>query len=517
MKFFPDFTTFEGEYARGRSQVLWTQVHGEFETPSSAFLKVQKDHEYSVFFESVRKKQSIGQYSFIGLDPDLIWECRGDRARMTLMESGRVIENDTPLLSLRETLEWSGMRFPSRLPPMAAGLFGFMSYDIVRFFERLPNRNPDPLKIPEAVFIRPKIVIVLDHDAATHTLTLITPIWRDSRDPARVTVSAERAYQESKDRLIEILGHLDRQIFSHLDRTRTLTGSIEVKPLMSREEYCEVVERAKRYIYQGDILQIVPSQRFEGRFLAPPFTFYQALSRLNPSPFSFYLRLKEFVLVGSSPEILVRVRDNEVTIRPIAGTRRRGRTPREDRVLKKELLSDPKELSEHLMLLDLGRNDVGRVSKIGSVRVTNQMKVDYYSHVMHIVSNIKGRLLSECTALDALMAGFPAGTVSGAPKIRAMEIIDELERFRRSFYAGCVGYFSSNGSMDTCISIRTALIKDEKIYIQAGGGVVAESVAEDEYEETLNKAQVLIRAAEKAHEFYQEQLDIYRAIQTETR
>ena len=260
-----------------------------------------------------------------------------------------------------------------------------------------------------------------------------------------------------------------------------------------------MVEKAKQYIRAGDILQVVPSQRFQFSFRPPVFSLYRALRRLNPSPFLFFLNLGDFALVGSSPEILVRVRDGRVTIRPIAGTRPRGKTAIEDRKLATELLADPKEYAEHLMLLDLGRNDVGRVSQIGSVHVTEQMIIEYYSHVMHIVSNVEGTLRSDVSLLDTLIAGFPAGTVSGAPKIRAMEIIDELEKHRRSFYAGCIGYFSANGTMDTCITLRTALIKEEMMYVQAGGGVVADSNAKTEYQESINKAQILIRAAEEAH------------------
>ena len=275
----------------------------------------------------------------------------------------------------------------------------------------------------------------------------------------------------------------------------------EPKANVTREQYHEMVERAKEYIRAGDIFQVVPSQRFDFEFRLPPFSLYRALRRLNPSPFLFFLDLGDYALVGSSPEILVRLRDDTVTVRPIAGTRRRGVDKAEDEALAQDLMADPKELAEHLMLLDLGRNDVGRVTQIGTVRVTEKMKVEYYSHVMHIVSNVEGKIRPNCDALDALMAGFPAGTVSGAPKVRAMEIIDELEPERRGFYAGAVGYFAADGTMDTCIALRTALVKDGRMYVQAGGGVVADSDPEAEYQESCNKARALIRAAEEAVRF----------------
>jgi anthranilate synthase component 1 len=324
-------------------------------------------------------------------------------------------------------------------------------------------------------------------------VTLVTPVYPHPDLPA------SRAYDLALERLADAVADFDRGV--RHEPVRRALPPIEPVPNMSPDQFRAMVERAKDYIVAGDIFQVVPSQRFAVRFDLPPIALYRALRRLNPSPFLFYLDLDGYALVGSSPEILVRLRDSKVTIRPLAGTRRRGASRAEDEALAKDLLSDPKELAEHLMLLDLGRNDVGRVAEIGTVKVTEKMVVEYYSHVMHIVSNVEGRIRPGLDALDALVAGFPAGTVSGAPKVRAMEIIEELEPERRGFYAGTVGYFGADGTMDTCIALRTALVKDGTMYVQAGGGVVYDSDPEAEYQETLNKARALIRAAEEAVRF----------------
>jgi anthranilate synthase component 1 len=333
-------------------------------------------------------------------------------------------------------------------------------------------------------------------DAVTDTIFIVTTIWADAE-----RANAQAAYDAAKKRIASVIERLSAPVPS---AGRSHRATVKVSDFLSntsRADYDAMLERAREYIKAGDIFQVVLSQRFSAPFTLPPFALYRALRQLNPSPFLFYLHLGDFTLVGSSPEILVRLRDGEVTIRPIAGTRKRGRDKNEDNFLAKDLLSDPKEVSEHLMLLDLGRNDVGRVARIGSVETTQRMTIENYSHVMHIVSNVIGELDPKYDALSALIAGFPAGTVSGAPKIRAMEIIDELEAERRSFYAGCIGYFSGSGNMDTCIALRTGLVKDGRLYVQAGGGIVAESIAEDEYQEALNKARALMRAAEEAVRF----------------
>jgi anthranilate synthase component 1 len=358
--------------------------------------------------------------------------------------------------------------------------------------EHLPGANPDTLGIPDAVFMRPTVVAVFDN--VGDQVVIVTPVWPSAG------LGAGAAYDLARERLADVVADFDRG-----PPHRGLGGRVSHMPEpvanITRERYHAMVEQAKEYILAGDIFQVVPSQRFTLPFDLPPFALYRSLRRLNPSPFLFFLDFDGFALVGSSPEILVRVRDGKVVVRPIAGTRPRGANRDEDATLAADLLSDPKELAEHLMLLDLGRNDVGRVAEIGSVRVTEKMIVEYYSHVMHIVSNVEGDIRPDRDALDALIAGFPAGTVSGAPKVRAMEIIDELEPERRGFYGGGVGYFGADGTMDTCIALRTALVKDGKVMVQAGGGVVADSDPEAEYQESCNKARALVRAAEEAVKF----------------
>jgi anthranilate synthase component 1 len=377
---------------------------------------------------------------------------------------------------------------------MAAGLFGYLGYDMVRLIERLPDENPDMLGIPDAILMRPTIIAVFD--GIQNQITLVTPVW-----PAK-GMDADSAYDLALERLGDAISDLERNLPYRREAANVTRTLPEPVSNTTREEYHAIVERAKEYIRAGDIFQVVPSHRLSVPFELPPFSLYRALRRLNPSPFLLYLDFGDGLsIVGSSPEILVRLRDGKVTIRPIAGTRKRGATPEEDKALATDLLADPKELSEHLMLLDLGRNDVGRVAQIGSVTVTERMVIEYYSHVMHIVSNVEGTIDPQHDALDALFAGFPAGTVSGAPKVRAMEIIDELEKARRGVYGGCVGYFGANGAMDTCIALRTAVLKDGVMHVQAGGGVVADSDPEAEYQETVSKSRALIRAAEEAVRF----------------
>jgi len=377
---------------------------------------------------------------------------------------------------------------------MASGVFGYLDYDMVRQMEDLPDDNPDFFGLPQSIFIRPTIMAIFD--AVKDEIIILTPVWPDT------DITAATAYDQACDRLSGTLDRLSAPLdYAVANYDSECPPEIEPVSNMSKQAYMNKVERAKEYITAGDIFQVVLSQRFEIPFDLPSFALYRALRRINPSPFMFYLNFGEFAVVGSSPEILVRVREGTVTIRPIAGTRRRGRNPADDRAMADELINDPKELAEHLMLLDLGRNDVGRVAKIGSINVTDKFSLEYYSHVMHISSNVEGELEERQDAISALVAGFPAGTVSGAPKVRAMEIIDELEEERRGIYAGCVGYFSANGDMDTCIALRTTIVRDGKMYIQAGAGVVADSIAELEHKECGNKARAAITAAEEAYRF----------------
>jgi anthranilate synthase component I len=492
----PDLAEFSAAYDANRPQVVWTSLVADLETPVSAMLKLAEGRPYSFLLESVEGGAVRGRYSAIGLKPDLIWRCFGPRAEVN-RHARQDLATFEPcpgqaLHELRQLIADARIALPDGLPPMAAGLFGFMGYDMVRLMERLPDANPDPLGLPDAVFIRPTVMAIFDN--IEDRVDIVTPVW-----PAP-DLGARAAYALARERLADVVADFDRGLPHRSDRhgVRSLPEPISN---VTRARYHEMVEIAKDYIRAGDVFQVVPSQRFSVPFHLPPFALYRALRRLNPSPFLFYLDFDGFALVGSSPEILVRLRDGTVVVRPIAGTRRRGATRTEDSELAKEMLSDPKELAEHLMLLDLGRNDVGRVAEIGTVRVTEKMAVEFYSHVMHIVSNVEGRIRPDKTALDALIAGFPAGTVSGAPKVRAMEIIDELEPERRGFYAGAVGYFSADGNMDTCIALRTALLKDGQMFVQAGGGVVADSDPEAEYQESCNKARALIRAAEEAIRF----------------
>jgi anthranilate synthase component I len=365
---------------------------------------------------------------------------------------------------------------------VSAGLFGYLGYDMIRLVEDLPQVNPDPLGLPDAELIRPSVVAVLD--GVKGEVTVVAPAW------VAGGLSARAAYAQAAERVMDALRDLDRAPSAARDLGETAPVG-EARSNFTHEGYKAAVEKAKEYIRAGDIFQVVPSQRWSQRFELPPFALYRSLRRTNPSPFMFFFNFGGFQVVGASPEILVRLRDGEVTIRPIAGTRKRGATPEEDKALELDLLADPKERAEHLMLLDLGRNDVGRVAKVGTVRPTETFIIERYSHVMHIVSNVVGEIAEGEDALSALLAGLPAGTVSGAPKVRAMEIIDELEPEKRGVYGGGVGYFAANGEMDFCIALRTAVVKDGQLYIQAGGGVVYDSDPEAEYQETVNKSNAL--------------------------
>jgi anthranilate synthase component I len=504
MQIYPDLPAFAEKYGsdgNGAPQVVWTTLVSDLETPVSAMLKLADGLPNSFLLESVEGGAIRGRYSFIGLRPDVVWRCRGDNADINRDAVNRpdafspcpVAEKSGAIASLRALVNESRIDMPSELPPMASGLVGYMAYEMVRLTERLPDDNPDVLGVPDSIFLRPTVMAVFD--SLKDSVTVITPVWSGSG------LSAEAAYEDARERLAQVVRDFRRNRPVMGAKATGKSDAATPQSNMSREKFHGMVKKAVDYINAGDAFQIVASQRFRLPFRMPPLSFYRALRRLNPSPFLFFLDFGDFCVAGSSPEILVRVRGGKITLRPLAGTRKRGATPDEDKALVDDLLSDPKEIAEHLMLLDLGRNDVGRVAKVGTVRVTEQFMVEYYSHVMHIASNVEGELDPRFDAIDALLAGFPAGTVSGAPKVRAMEIIDELEPERRGVYAGCIGYFGANGDMDTCIALRTAVIKDEVLYVQAGGGVVADSDPENEYQESCNKAQALIRAAEEATAF----------------
>ena len=491
----PSPEIFSQLYNSGKAQIVWTSLISDLETPISAYLKLSNSKPYSFLLESVVSGSRKDRYSFIGLNPDIIWKCKRDACSINRGALKNVDAFQTqsikPLDAVRALLNESRIDMPLGFPPipMSAGLFGYLGYDMVRQIEAIPDTNPDDMNLDDAILMRPSLIAAFD--SIDNRITLITPVYPDGKS------SAQDACAAANVRLQQAIAALS----GPLPAEQKPTQKSEIKPPISntpREKFYDMVKRAKEYIHAGDVFQVVLSQRFSVPFNLPAFDLYRSLRRLNPSPFLFFLNLGNFQLVGSSPEILVRLRDNKVTIRPIAGTRPRGSGNRTDADLSADLLADPKERAEHLMLLDLGRNDVGRVSKIGSVKVTEQFQIELYSHVMHIVSNVEGSIDEKYDALDAMYAGFPAGTVSGAPKVRAMQIIDELEVSRRGPYGGSVGYFGANGSLDTCIALRTAIVKDGTMYIQAGGGVVADSDPAYEYNECEAKARALIKAAEQA-------------------
>ncbi|MEY4781004.1 MAG: hypothetical protein RLZZ607_2317 [Pseudomonadota bacterium] len=492
----PDFATFAAAWAKGQNQVVYARLAADLDTPVSLMMKLAEARTDTFMLESVTGGEVRGRYSVVGMKPDLIWQCHGKTARLNrearFDATAFTAETADPLTSLRALIAESRIDLPEGLPPIAAGLFGYLGYDMIRLVEHLPHINPDPLGLPDATLLRPSVVAVLD--GVKGEVTVVAPAWLASG------LSARAAYAQAGERVMDALRDLDRAP----PAMRDLGEAAPVGDAVSNftpDGYRAAVEKAKDYIRAGDIFQVVPSQRWTQSFELPPFAFYRSLRRTNPSPFMFFFNFGGFQVVGASPEILVRLREGEVTIRPIAGTRKRGATPEEDRALEADLLADPKERAEHLMLLDLGRNDVGRVAKLGTVRPTEQFIVERYSHVMHIVSNVVGQIAEGQDALSALLAGMPAGTVSGAPKVRAMEIIDELEPEKRGIYGGGIGYFAANGEMDFCIALRTAVLKDDELFIQAGGGVVYDSDPEAEYQETVNKSKALRRAAEDAGTF----------------
>ncbi|MHA6690495.1 anthranilate synthase component I [Devosia sp. A449] len=486
------YQRFSEQYDAGKSQIVWRRIVADLETPVGTYLKLAQGRQNTFLFESVQDGAIRGRYSIIGSQPDVILKVEAGTAsinRSAQIDDARFEPLPAlPLDALRALVADSKVDVPEGLPPQSAGVYGFLGYEMVRYMEKLPDSNPDHLNTPEAILMRPSLLAIFD--TLKDELYLTAPVY------VRAGVSARQAYEAAEARIDDAIERLGRA----LPPTAALPDleSITVTSNTSKDEYFAMVAKAKDYITAGDIFQVVVSQRFEAEFNLPPTALYRALRRTNPSPYMYFLDFGGFAIAGSSPEILVRVQDGEVTIRPIAGTRKRGSTPTRDAELAAELLADPKELAEHLMLLDLGRNDVGRVAKTGTVKVTDKFFLEYYSHVMHIVSNVVGVLDPKYDFVDALSAGFPAGTVSGAPKVRAMEIIDELEKSKRGVYGGCVGYFSADGTMDTCIVLRTGILKDGKLYVQSGAGIVADSQPELEQLECENKARAVFSAAEEA-------------------
>ncbi len=471
------------------------EIPADMETPVSAFLKINRG-DYGFLLESVRGGEKWGRYTFLGAEPSVVIRARGER--MDLLRPGREIESRhvaDPFAALRDEVKRRRAPEMPGLPRFFGGAVGFLAYDIVRRFEpRVPARAHDDLGVPDLCMMFTDTVLVFDN--VRQSLKIIATV------APREFPSARHAYLHAQAKIDEMAARLAvPAVAPSLGGPGGAPGEIRIESNQTREGYMAMVEAAKEYIRAGDIIQVVPSQRFEAPLTAHPFNLYRSLRTINPSPYMFYLRLGDLTLVGASPETMVRVEGRRITLRPIAGTRRRGANESEDLALERELLADPKELAEHVMLVDLGRNDVGRVAEIGSVKVTELMTVERYSHVMHIVSNVVGELRGEFDAFDAFRATFPQGTVSGAPKIRAMEIIDGLEPVRRGVYAGAVGYFSYTGNTDTAIALRTLLVKNDRVYIQAGGGVVADSDPAAEYEESVNKARAMIRALGAARDF----------------
>lgn len=486
--YYPDKEEFIKLAKRGNLVPVYREILADFETPLSAFTKIDRG-SHSFLLESVEGGESLARYSFLGSAPSLVFSSKGRRITLT---EGRISKNfitkDDPIEELRRIL--NGFKFVKvkGLPRFSGGLVGFLGYDMVRFLEDMPDKNSDDLKLPDSVFMLTDTLLIFDH--VDHKIKVVSNVHIKG-DPSK-------SYDEAVKKIEGIIKHLKTPLPKtgpgFLKRKRPL----KLKSNFTKREYEGIVKKAKGYVKRGDIIQAVLSQRLQAPIESHPFEIYRALRSINPSPYMYYLKLGDFSLVGSSPEIMVRCEDGFIELRPIAGTRPRGASQGEDERLARDLLNDPKERAEHIMLVDLGRNDVGRVSEYKSVKVSELMTIEKYSHVMHIVSDVTGRLKKDCDTFDLIRATFPAGTVTGAPKVRAMEIIDELENIRRGPYAGSVGYFSFSGNLDSCITIRTILIKDGLAYIQAGAGIVADSKPEREYEETMNKAKALLRAIEMA-------------------
>ena len=489
------FSAFAAGFATGAPQLVARELVADTQTPVSAYLRLASGSRNTFLLESVEGGEIRGRFSIIGLAPDLVWRCRGSVAEINRDPAGNgsfVADDQAPIESLRALMAESAMADTGALPTMAAGLFGYFGYDMIRHIEDIPDANPAVIDTPDSMLVRPSLIAIFDRlkDSITLVVQVRPPEWND----------AAAAWNVAQSRISNALKALDAPM-----PLTEAGGAQAVLPTpqsnISQEDFLAMVDTAKDHIRAGDIFQVVLSQRFSIPFHLPAINLYRSLRRLNPSPFLFFFDFDDLAIVGSSPEILVRLRDDVVTIRPIAGTRKRGATPEEDAANAADLMDDVKERAEHLMLLDLGRNDVGRVSQPGTVRVKSNYEVEYYSHVMHIASQVEGEIRPDLDAVDAMIAGFPAGTVSGAPKIRAMQIIDDLEPDRRGVYSGAIGYISAAGDLDTCIALRTALVKDGQLHIQAGAGIVYDSDPQAEFEETQNKAMALIRAAGDALQF----------------
>lgn len=486
----PTKNEFIGLAKKGNLIPVYEEVLADFETPLSAFTKIEES-DYSFLLESVEGGERIARYSFLGSAPSLIFSNKGDRITLREGKISRSYTTDRdPIEELKCILKRYKFVRTKGVPRFSGGLVGFFGYDMVRFIEKIPDRNPDDLGLPDSVFMLTDTLLIFDH--VDHTIKVVSNV--------HIVDNPAKSYDEAVKKIAEIIKHF-KTVAPKGGMPQAImrrSAPLRLKSNYTKREYENAVRKAKEYIRKGDVIQVVLSQRLQTPISSHPFQIYRALRSINPSPYMYYLKLGDFYLVGSSPEIMVRCEDGKVELRPIAGTRPRGSSEKEDELLIKDLLADPKERAEHIMLVDLGRNDVGRVARYRSVKVSSLMTIEKYSHVMHIVSDVSGRLKKGKDIFDCMRAAFPAGTVTGAPKVRAMEIIDELENVRRGPYAGSVGYFSFSGNLDSCITIRTILVKGKIAYIQAGAGIVADSEPEDEYQETMNKARALVRAIEMA-------------------
>ena len=483
MKINTNFSEFKKKHKNKKNQIIFHSSNCKNNKIIDNIINKFLDQKNSFIFESVEKSKIRGRFTIVGANPDKIWEFNKKKIHIFENNKKKLIK-ESPYPFLKKLIENFNFKLPKNLPPICSLLVGYFSYDIIRYIENIPDKCKDDLKIPDIRLIRPKTIII--HDNFLKKIYFIKNCFADEKI---------NNYSKYYLNLIMDLQHIKKISFNYENKKllkKMNFKKINVKSNITKEKFKKNVIKAKKYIKKGDIFQVVLSQRFEAKLTKSPIEIYKKLRISNPSPFMFFLNFNDFQIIGSSPEILVRLRKNKITIRPIAGTRPRGSNSKMDSFYKNQLLKDKKELAEHLMLLDLGRNDVGKVAKINSVKVTEKFKIEKYSHVMHIVSNVEGEFNKNHSLLDTMLAGFPAGTVTGAPKIRAMEIIDELEKSKRKMYAGAIGYFSPNKNFDTCIALRTALIKKNKFYIQSGAGIVADSVPEKEYLETVNKAKALI-------------------------
>ena len=478
------FKDFKFRHRSKKNQIIFTKKKVKNDEEVLNLIDNFLEEKNSFIFESVEKGKIKGRYTIFGKNPDKIWEFNNNNSYLIQRNKKRKL-NDKPDKLIEKIIEDFKFETPKNLPNISALISGYFSYDSIRYIEKIPNNCKNDLNLPDVRLLRPRTLVI--HDNLKKEIFYISNIFKDEK-----IKNYKNKYEEIKSDLFKLMiqssiKNIDKKIIQK-------SKNIKVKSNTSKNKFLSMVNKAKKYIKLGDIFQVVLSQRFEAKLTKKPLDIYKKLRVTNPSPFMFFFNFEDFQIIGASPEILVRLRDNKITVRPIAGTRPRGKTKKEDLFYERDLLKDKKELSEHLMLLDLGRNDAGKVSKINSVKVTESFIIERYSHVMHIVSNVVGEYNKKFSKFKSLLAGFPAGTVSGAPKIRAMEIIDELETTKRKVYAGGIGYFAANGEFDTCIALRTAVAKNKKFYVQAGAGIVADSKPKNEYEETVNKAKALINA-----------------------